>query len=185
MREAGDPELKRLRDVAVALLGADKGNQLANLVGEISGKAVRTPVGGELPSWAAGLEDKRHLLKWDSSQYVGHIGVNGRVIYGIVDTGAHRTIIDSAMARELGLKVKTDVASCGKFSVPGSEAVHSYAGVVEGTTVLRVGERLAAKVENMRVIHHPHPFVLLGADVLSGGRDSSIWNFTGMKVRTP
>ncbi len=49
MREAGDPELKRLREVAVALLGQDKGNQLANLVGEISGKAAKAPVVGELP----------------------------------------------------------------------------------------------------------------------------------------
>lgn len=36
----------------------------------------------------------------------------------------------------------------------------------------------------MRVIAHPHPFILLGADVLSGGRDSKSWNFTGMKVKT-
>lgn len=98
--------------------------------------------------------------------------------------GAHRTIIDSAMAQELGLAVRTDNLQCGKFSVPGSEAVHAYAGIVEGSTTLRIGSCLAARVENMRVINHPHPFVLLGADVLSGGRDSSSWNFTGMRVRT-
>ena len=68
--------------------------------------------------------------------------------------------------------------------MPGSDAIHSYAGVIEGVTTLRIGENVEAKVENMRVIDHPHLFVLLGADVLSGGRDSKSWNFTGMKVET-
>lgn len=130
------------------------------------------------------MEDKRHLLRWDTSQYIGTLGVNGRVISCIVDTGAHRTIIDSEMAKELGLKVRTENLQCGKFSVPGSEAVHSYAGVVKGSTTLKISDRVEAKVHNMRVISHPHPFVLLGADVLSGGRDPSTWNFTGMRVHT-
>ena len=110
------------------------------------------------------------------------LGVNGKLILCIVDTGAHRTILDSVMARELGLTVKTDNLQCGKFSVPGSEAAHSYAGVIKGNTTLNIGECLAAWVENMRVIKHPHIFVLLGADVLSGGRISNSWNFTGMRV---
>ena len=36
-----------------------------------------------------------------------------------------------------------------------------------------IAENVEAKVENMRVIDHPHRFVLLEADVLSRGRDSS------------
>jgi hypothetical protein len=153
-------------------------------VGEVSGRVGGGTVLGPIPKWAENYEDKRHLLRWDTSQYVGHLGINGKLICCIVDTGAHRTIIDSVMARELGLKVQTENLQCGKFSVPGSEAVHSYAGVVEGQTTLKIGDCLAARVENMRVISHPHPFVLLGADVLSGGRDSTSWNFTGMKVHT-
>lgn len=144
MKEVSDPDLKRLREVAVALLGAEKGDHLANLVGEISGRAVEDRPLGPPPKWAAGLEDKRALLRWDSSQYVGNVGINGRLVCCIVDTGAHRTIIDSAMARELGLTVKTDNLECGKFSVPGSDAIHSYAGVVEGATVLKIDQGLAA-----------------------------------------
>lgn len=98
MKEVSDPELKRLREVAVALLGPDKGSQLANLVGEVSGKAVGVVAPGVKPAWAADYADKRHLLRWDSSQYIGHLGINGVLICCIVDTGAHRTIIDSAMA---------------------------------------------------------------------------------------
>lgn len=67
MRETSDPELKRLRDVAVALLGSDKGNQLANLVGEISGKVGGGASLGPVPKWAENYEDKRHLLRWDTS----------------------------------------------------------------------------------------------------------------------
>lgn len=87
------------------------------------------------------------------------------------------------MAQALGLKVNTDVRDCGKFSVPGSEAVHSYAGVIDGHTVLELGDGLRAAVSNMRVIAHPQPFILLGDDVLSGGRTTG-WNFTGLQVRT-
>ena len=36
----------------------------------------------------------------------------------------------------------------------------------------------------MRVIKHPQPFLLLGADVLRGGRSAEQWNFEGMTVRT-
>jgi predicted aspartyl protease len=108
MRETHDPELKRLREVAVALLGKDKGDQLANLVGEISGQAAAGCALGPAPKWAQQMADKRNLLKWDHSQYVGYLGINDRLVCCIVDTGAHRTIIDSAMARELGLTVKTD-----------------------------------------------------------------------------
>ena len=144
MRENSDPELKRLREVAIALLGSEKGDLLANLVGEISSKVGGSTALGPIPDWAEFYEDKRHLLRWDASQYVGFLGVNGKLICCIVDTGAHRTIVDSVMAWELGLVVKTDNLQCGKFSVPGSEAVHSYAGIVEGDTTLKIGDHLAA-----------------------------------------
>jgi hypothetical protein len=67
MRENNDPELKRLREVAVAMLGAEKGNLLANLVGEISCKVGGGANLGPVPSWARNYDDKRHLLRWDSS----------------------------------------------------------------------------------------------------------------------
>ena len=54
--------------------------------------------------------------------------------------------------------------------MPGSDAVHSYAGVVDGETTIQISDKVLAKVKNLRVIDHPHPFALLGADVLRGGR---------------
>ena len=43
---------------------------------------------------------------------------------------------------------------------------------------------LQAHVSNMRVINHPHPFLLLGTDVLRGGRPIDSWNFRGLRVET-
>lgn len=80
--------------------------------------------------------------------------------------------------------MKTGEYNCGKFSVPGSDAVHSYAGVVEGETVIQIGPKLYARVANLRVIEHPHPFFLLGADILRGGRPEDSWNFRGLIVST-
>jgi hypothetical protein len=38
---------------------------------------------------------------------------------------------------------------------------------------------------NMRVIVHPHPFLLVGADVLRGGRPQGAgWNMRGLLVNT-
>ncbi len=130
------------------------------------------------------MSDCRHFLIWDESQYLGYVGINNKLICCIVDTGAHRTIIDTQMAAMLGLPVKKGGAEYGKFSVPGSEAINEYAGVIEGSTTLHITDQLGAKVENMRVIHHPRPFMLLGADVLSGGRNNAEWNFTGLRVNT-
>ena len=56
--------------------------------------------------------------------------------------------------------------------MPGSEAVHAYAGIVEGDTDLQISRDIWTRARNLRVIDHPHPFLLLGADVLSGGRKS-------------
>ena len=49
---------------------------------------------------------------------------------------------------------------------------------------MQIGPALYAGIHNLRVIAHPHPFFLLGADVLRGGRPAGGWNFTGLKVDT-
>ena len=76
------------------------------------------------------------------------------------------------------------MANWGRFAVPGSDAVHAYAGVVKGRTSLQIWDMLQAHVSNMRVIKHPHPFLLLGTDVLRGGRPHESWNFRGLLVET-
>lgn len=105
------------------------------LIGELTEATRRPKVVCGIPAWASQMVDLRHLLRWDSSQYVGHLGVNGCLVYCIIDTGAHRTVIDTKMSSALRLPV-TKSHVCGKFSVPGSDAVHEYAGIVKGATIL-------------------------------------------------
>lgn len=57
---------------------------------ELTGSITPPPA----PAWAKGLEDHRHVLRFDSSQYVCPLGVAGKLLLSIVDTGAHRTVID-------------------------------------------------------------------------------------------
>ncbi len=185
----GDPDLKRLRTQAVGQLGEAVGNQYAALVDKLAALgSTQMPPGGmeapPAPQWAGDLHDRRHLLRFDATQYVAPVGVNGRLTMCIVDTGAHRTVMDLRMAQEMGLEVRSDVGNCGRFSVPGSEAVHAYAGIVPGDTELRLNNKVIARVRNMRIIKHPHPFMLLGADVLRGGRPFDSWNFAGIDVDT-
>ena len=136
-----DPELKRLRSAAVGVLGADEGDKYAELVAQLGTLGATAVVPGPndpppTPAWAKGLIDARHHLRFDATQYVCPVAANGRLILTIVDTGAHRTVIDTAMARVLGLNVSQEAGDYGRFSVPGSDAIHRYAGVIEGDTTL-------------------------------------------------
>ncbi len=186
MRDSDDPELKRVQEAAVGALGDVKGGLYADMVaqlqqGELLGEAIDRP---PLPMWAAHMEDLRGELRFDSTQYVVPIAIGGKVTLAIVDTGAHRTVMDTKMAAVLGLQVRRAPSNYGRFSVPGSDAVHAYVGVLAGETVLQLSGRVLARVNNLRVIEHPRPFFLLGADILRGGRPTDQWNFTGLKVVT-
>ncbi len=110
------------------------------------------------------------------------ITIGGKVTLAIVDTGAHRTVMDTKMAAALGLQVRRAPSNYGRFSVPGSDAVHAYTRVLAGESVLQLNGRVLARVNNLRVIEHPRPFFLLGADILWGGRPADQWNFTGLMV---
>ena len=51
--------------------------------------------------------------------------------------------------------------------------------------MLQIGPGVFAGIQGMRVIKHPHPFCLLGADVLRGGRATGPWDFKGVSLCTP
>ena len=102
-----------------------------------------------------------------------------------MDTGAYKTVMDRSMAIALGLKIRPSVdGDCGRFGVPGSGVVHEYAGVIEDPFVLRLGEKVVFTIHGMKVLEHPHPLVLIGADVLRGGRGPTGWNYDGMALTT-
>ncbi len=89
----------------------------------------------------------------------------------VVDTGSYKTIMDVGMARILGLPVReARNGDCGTYAVPGTGRSNCYAGVVDGVITLRLSPTIAFYIHGMRLIDHPHPLVLLGADLLSAGR---------------
>ena len=75
------------------------------------------------------------------------------------------------MAQQFGLNVRlARDGDCGKFGVPGSGIEHDCAGVVVDPFELKLGPKVAFVISGMRVLLHPTPLFLIGADVLCGGR---------------
>jgi predicted aspartyl protease len=86
-----------------------------------------------LPNWAIGSEDKRAALHWDTSQTIANCKINGVATLAIVDSGSYKTIMDTAMAKILGLRVRQAFkGDCGTYSVPGTGQTNAYEGVVDG-----------------------------------------------------
>ena len=104
------------------------------MVGEVlPPKTESKPQLPAAPEWATRMIDLRGMLRWDSSQTIAHVGIAGKLVAAVVDTGACCTIMDRAMATAIGLPVRlAQDGDCGKYSVPGTGAVNSYAGMVEG-----------------------------------------------------
>jgi hypothetical protein len=172
----------------VATLFANQGQAaILGTQGQVAG-ATKPPTGaglGELPGWAAGKEDKRAALHWDTSQTVAHCVVGGKATLAIVDTGSYKTIMDVSMARILGLHVReAKGGDCGTYAVPGSGRSNCYAGVVEGVAELQLAPGVVYLTHGLKLIDHPHPLLLVGSDVLSGGRGPGQWNYAGLRLIT-
>ena len=85
--------------------------------------------------------------------------------------------MDKEKVKAYGLKVGTSQGrDCGKFGVPGSGVVHDYAGCVEAPFKLCLSDKVWFSVCDMQIISHPFPMMLLGADILKGGRKPPGWN---------
>ena len=60
--------MKRLREVAISLLGREKGALLSSLVSQLNMVgSVSAAQNRPKPDWATNLSDHRSLLKWDVS----------------------------------------------------------------------------------------------------------------------
>lgn len=49
---------------------------------------------------------------------------------------------------------------------------------------LQFGPSAAFRLTDVRVVDHPRPLALLGADILRGGRSTDGWNFNGLTYTT-
>ena len=113
------------------------------------------------------------------SRAAGHAGAPV-VMEGIGDTGATRTLMDIATARQVGLPIQVARGSeFGTYFGPGSKE-KPYAGRILGPVVLRFGRDVTLELKEIKLIHHAEPLLLIGADVLCGGRDG--WTYRAMGV---
>ena len=60
--------------------------------------------------------------------------------------------------------------------------MHDYVGCVEQPFKLRLSEHVRFTVGGMRIISHPFPMMLLGADIPKGGRKPPGWNYVGWEL---
>ena len=156
---------------------------LATVASEETNKAAGDGGMAQPPKWAQSMADIRNMHAADPTQSLVPVAINNRIGLAIVDTGAYKTIMDKEMAKAFGLKVRAAVAGdCGKFGVPGSGVVHDYVGCIEQPFELRLSEHVRFTVGGMRIISHPFPMMLLGADILKGGRKPPGWNYVGWEL---
>ena len=102
-------------------------------------------------------------LPFDDTQMLMFAAVNNRLELAIADSGAYQTVMDHWMAQTFGLCMHCAVnGDCGHYSVPGSGVEHDYAGVVEASFVLKLGEHVSFTLTGMRIIDHPLPSFYLG-----------------------
>ena len=141
---------------------------------------------GTLLDWAdRHAIDCRSLYPVDPKQYVATVQIEQAVVNAMIDTGAHGTIIDKATTTAMKLDVTPAEAKggFGCYSSPGYPP-RPYAGIVHGPVALRFGPEIVLQVPFIRIIESNKPQVLLGVDLLCGGRDRSRWNYKGCYVDT-
>ena len=111
------------------------------------------------------------------------VGINGNLVLGVVDTGSCKTLLCEKTAVTLGLTVERAKGNeFGTYRVPGGDDAKSYVGLVRGPVQINFGKGVEFELENIRVLTHPAPLLLLGSDLLRGGdTSSSVWNFNGLQ----
>lgn len=131
------------------------------------------------------MVDARSALPFDSEQVVVPLAVGSHYTHACLDTGACRTLISVSMAQALSLPVTYAAGDdCGSFQVPGASTALHYAGKVDGPINVTLGPGVVFALSGLRVVHHPYPMLLLGGDILRGGRGTGHWNFAGLHTRT-
>ena len=109
--------------------------------------------------------------------------INNRLGLAIADSGAYKSEMDLCMAQAYGLHVCHTVNSnCGRHAVPSSGIKHDYAGVVEQSFNMRLGEHMSSTLTGMRIIDHTFALFLLGADIMCGRRQAPSWKYMGIGI---
>ena len=106
---------------------------------------------------------------WDLAQEVVEVGVGDRLCLGLVDTGAHQTVMNTATVQHVGLEWEpADKGIFGQYSVVGRQLL-SYIGRLKHLVQLQFGEGVSCTLSGVCLIDHPNPIFLIGHDVLCSG----------------
>lgn len=68
--------------------------------------------------------------------------------------------------------------------MPGGTDAKAYVGVIRGPVLMKFSNNVEFSVSNIRVLSHPVPLLLIGSDILRGGREETAWNFNGLQQKT-
>ena len=91
----------------------------------------------------------------------------------MADTGAHGCIIDEQSAAAIWLDVTPATnGNFGSYPSPGY-GPKPYAGIVHGPVDLRFSREAVMQVPFVLVIQSEKPRIIVGVDLLCGGRDIS------------
>ena len=87
--------------------------------------------------------------------------INNRLGLAIADSGVCKSVIDLCIVQAYGLHICHAVnGNCDRFAVPGSGIEHDYAGLVEQSFNMRLGEHVSLTLTGMRIINQPFCSVL-------------------------
>jgi hypothetical protein len=102
----------------------------------------------------------------------------------MLDTGGYGSMIDLKTAEALKLDVTKAVnANYGHYYSPGYRPV-PFAGMVHGPIQIRFSGEVVLTIPHLRVINSNRCIVLLGVDLLCGGRPTERWNFASTSIAT-
>lgn len=99
--------------------------------------------------------------------------MNDTLTEALVDTCGARSMIDRATAEALGMdiEVATKDKHFGSFFGPGTNGSGTrnvyYYGRVKGPIDITFGKRLVVVADELKVVEHFEPLILIGTDILT------------------
>ena len=138
-----------------------------------------------IPNWVGKhVINCRGVTPWTDYQYITLCQIDNALVEAMLDTGGHASVIDKQTATEMGLNIiPSQFGNFGSYHSPGY-GPKAYAGLVYGPVPIRFSVSVVLLVPYIRVIESSVRLVILGADLLSGGRSTNRWNFAGIHVKT-
>lgn len=125
-------------------------------------------------------------VKHTWAHYIAHIIINDTLIEALVDTCGAKSMIDRATAEALGLEIEvaTKDKHFGSFFGPGTNGSGNrnvyYYGRIKGPIDITFGKRLLVIAEELKVVEHFEPLILIGTDILTDSSSPIKFCYVGL-----